>query len=146
MARFNTLTVDNLKVSNVMAGEGSLEQSGYPTFLLKGATKTTLADATVAALTIPKNTLVLQVYTVVVTAAGETCTATVGDGDSATGWDASVDLNATAGTRYAGIVGTDAFAVGKLYSTADTVDVVVTLNGGTGSVQYRVEALCVKVG
>ena len=145
MARHSNLSIGKLKVDNIAVGEGSLEQLGLVPFYLKGTTKTAVADGTTAALTIPANTLVLQVYSVVVTAAGEACTATVGDGDSATGWDASIDLNATAGTRYGGVPGTDAFTVGKLYSTADTIDYVVTLNGGTGSVQFRCEALCVKM-
>lgn len=80
----------------------------------------------VQALKIPAGALVTDVWVIVKTAEGGTATATVGDGDSANGWDASTNLNATAGTVTSSLKGTDAFAVGKYYATADTID--LTLN------------------
>jgi hypothetical protein len=80
---------------------------------------------------IPAGTLVINVFCTVITAEGATCTATLGDGADADGWDVSVNLNATAGTITYGIAGTDAYvnsigtAQGKIYTSADTLDFVM---------------------
>jgi hypothetical protein len=145
MARFEHLNVNKLNVTKLKIGGGSAEQDGYPLTLLEGADITVTADGSTAALSIPANTLVLQVFTETVTDAGETCTADIGDGTTSDGWDAAVDLNTTAGTRASSVLGTDAYAVGKLYSAADTIDADVTLLGGTGTVVFKVQALCVKM-
>src|SRR5512134_1233449 len=53
----------------------------------------------------------------VTAAGGTTLTAGVGDGDSATGYDAAIDLKGVAGTVYQTAIGTDAFgAAGKYYA------------------------------
>lgn len=70
-------------------------------------------------------------------------TATVGDGTgSADGFDASINLLATVGTITYGIGGTDAYvtAGGHMYSSADTIDLTLTLASGpttTGKVLGR---------
>jgi hypothetical protein len=81
----------------------------------------------VQVMNIAAGTVVRNVHIKVVTAEGATCTATVGDGDSAAGWDASTNLNATAGTITSGIVGTDArcLGAGYTYTSADTIDLVM---------------------
>lgn len=103
----------------------------------------------VQCLSVPAGTLVLWVLTRVVTP--ETCgvsTATVGDGAGANSWDASVSFGTgtTAGDVAASVAGTDTYATtGKLYSTADTIDITITVAGGpcvSGVVE--VMALCVK--
>lgn len=88
------------------------------------ATSVSAADV-VQALKIPANSLVTDVYVIVRTAEGATCTATVGDGDGTNSWDASTNLNATAGTVTSGAEGTDTYAVGKFYSSADTIDLTM---------------------
>jgi hypothetical protein len=145
MARFENLNVGKLNAESVQIGGGTLAQVAKLPMLLE-ASHTVVADGTVT-LVIPANTLVLSVYVEVVTAAGETCTATVGDGDAADGWIAdagTIDLNATAGTRYKTLAADDGYE-GKLYSSADTIDVAVTLDGGTGSVAFKIQALVVKM-
>jgi len=88
-------------------------------------TEVSAADV-VQALKIPANTYVKNVYVLVKTAEGATCTATVGDATDPNGWDASTNLNASAGTVTAGLAGTDDYATaGKFYSTADTIDLVM---------------------
>jgi len=79
----------------------------------------------VQALKVPANTIVKNVWCIVKTPEGSTAVATLGDGASATGWDASVNLNAAAGTMTGGVPGTDAFAsIGKFYASEDTIDLV----------------------
>jgi hypothetical protein len=102
----------------------------------------------VQALRVAADTYVQQVFVEVVTASGLTSTATVGDGDDADGYDASTNLNATAGTITYGAGGTDAYltANGKLYTAADTIDLTCTITSGpivAGSIKIR--ALCVDV-
>ena len=97
---------------------------------------TNVASADVVqALKIPANAFVTNVFVVVRTAEGATCTATVGDGDTANGWDASTDFNATANTETAGLAGTDTFATaGKFYAAADTIDFTMNNAAATGKV------------
>ena len=83
------------------------------------------AGDTVQALKIPAGALVDEVFCIVRTAQGATCTATVGDGAAAAAWDASINLNAAAGTLTSALEGTDAYAAGKFYSAADTIDLVL---------------------
>ena len=99
----------------------------------------------VQCLSIPAKTLVMNVMCEVITATGLTSTATVGDGSGANSFDASVDLNAAAGTLTVGAGGTDAYVTtgGKLYSAADTIDLTCTITSGpvvTGVVE--VSAIC----
>lgn len=90
----------------------------------------TTASATVQALAIPAGTFVLDVLTELITAEGSALTATLGDGSGANSWDASIDLNTTAGTVTQATVGTDAYAAstarGKVYTAADTIDLVTS--------------------
>lgn len=93
--------------------------------LLDFTVKAGAAADVVQALKIPAGALVDEVFCVVKTAQGATCTATVGDGADADGWDASVNLNAAANVTTSALEGTDAYAVGKYYATADTIDLVL---------------------
>jgi hypothetical protein len=89
------------------------------------ATLNVAASDTVQAIKVPAGTYVLNVFVKVVTPEGGALTATVGDGSGVNSWDASTDLNATAGTVTQGISGTDAYALtGKLYTANDTIDLV----------------------
>jgi hypothetical protein len=101
----------------------------------------------VQCLSIPAGTLVTNVMVKIITA--ETCgatTATVGDGAGANSWDASTNLAATAGTVTVGVGGTDTYVTtGKLYSTADTIDLTCTVASGPMDVGVAdVMAICVK--
>lgn len=102
----------------------------------------------VQCLSIPAGTLVTNVLVKVITAeASGTATATVGDGAGVNSWDAETNLAATAGTVTAGVGGTDAYVTtGKLYSTADTIDLVITLGSGPATTGvFDIEAICVKI-
>lgn len=101
------------------------------------ATNNAASSDVVQALNIPAGVGVLNVFTKVVTPVGATCTATVGDGTDPDGWDASTNLNASAGTVVQGAVGTDAYAVanvGKVYTAADTIDLVMANAATAGAV------------
>ena len=81
----------------------------------------------VECLPIAANTYVLNVGVIVKTAEGSTTTAEVGDGTDPNGWDASTNLNATAGTVTLGLAGTDDYATaGKFYAAADTIDLTLS--------------------
>src|SRR5574341_2142166 len=101
---------------------------------------TNVASADVVqALKIPANSLVSNVYVVIRTAEGATCTATVGDGDDTNDWDASVNFNAAANTETAGLQGTDANATnGKFYTSADTID--FTMNNAASTAKVTIIA------
>lgn len=77
----------------------------------------------VQVLNIPKGAFVTNVFVRVKTAEGGTATALVGDGTDTTGWDASTNLNSV-NTITTCIKGTDNYAVGKLYTSADTIDLI----------------------
>jgi hypothetical protein len=97
---------------------------------------------TVQCLKVAKDMLVTNVRVIVVTPEGATATATVGDATAADGWDASTNLNATAGTVTAGLAGTDSYATaGKLYTAADTIDLVVSAALDTAVLIVEAEAV-----
>lgn len=104
----------------------------------------------VQALSIPANTFVQKAFCNIVTAEGGALTAELGDGADANGWDVQVDLNAAAGTITAPSMAlsegtpntyTDAYAPGKLYDAADTIDLV--LGGAADAAVVDVYAICV---
>lgn len=106
----------------------------------------------VQALQIPAGTFVSKVLVKIVrAAAGTTATATVGDGTDADGFDTSVDLKGTAGTYTFNGLGltegtpntlVDAFAAGKVYTAADTIDLTVSHNTVTDAGSVQVIAIC----
>ena len=91
----------------------------------------------VQVLPIPKGAIVTKVVSVVLTAQGATCTATVGDGAGANSWDASINLNSTGG--YYSAAGTDAYAHGKYYAEADTIDITLGHNATVAKVLFAAE-------
>lgn len=98
------------------------------------ATNVSAADV-VQAVKIPQYALVTKVWTVVKTAEGATCTATVGDA-TANGWDAAVDLNAAAGTVTYSLEATDTHGAGIFYTAADTID--LTMGHDTDTAEFIV--------
>lgn len=84
-----------------------------------GANSVSSGDV-VQVLNIPKGALVRQAGINVKTAEGSACTATYGDGDTANGWDASVNLNTATEQSSAEA---DAFHLAtKVYAADDTLD------------------------
>lgn len=110
---------------------------------------------TIQALNVEAGTLVKKVLVKIDTAlVGTSGSVTVGDGTDADGWDTTVDLKGAAGTvsqtQLALTEGTpntlvDAFAAGKVYTAADTIDLVLTSNTVTTYGKVTVIALCTKV-
>lgn len=106
----------------------------------------------IQALKIGAKTYVQNVFVEIVTAsAATTLTATVGDGTDPNGWDTAVDLEGTAGTITYALgaltdgtpnVFTDAYANGIVYSAADTIDLVMTVDTVTTWGVIKVSALC----
>ena len=102
----------------------------------------------VQCLNIPAGTLVHNVVVKIVrAAAGTTATADVGDDAGTDSFDNDINLKATAGTLTIGAGGTDAFvtAGGKLYTAANTIDLVLTHNTVTDAGSVQVFAICTAV-
>lgn len=117
-------------VHNILKG-----YSGYITRRISLATLEPAAQEVIQCIPVEAGMAVENVYVSIVTASGGTLTATVGDGDSANGYDASTNLNATAGTLTCGVSGTDSYVTTpKLYAAADTIDLTLSNNtpGTTG--------------
>jgi len=115
-------------VTTFMTGEETLQRLGGEVVLAKqeldfSATNVSASDV-VQALNIPAGAFVTAVWVYINTAEGGTSTNDIGDGSDPNGWDDAVNFNATAGTVTRTTQGTDAYAVGKYYSAADTIDIV----------------------
>lgn len=111
-----------------------------------GGTALTTGDI-IQAIEIPANTIVLGVHCRVKTAEGAACTADVGvTGVSANGFLNDVNLNSTSTSVMTGHTdpfGTD-FMLGKLFTSADTIDVLCNSAGSNAAV-FVLSALCVDV-
>jgi hypothetical protein len=108
------------------------------------ASATALANGDILeVIPVPAQTVVLAVGMEVLVAEGGTCTVDIGDGDDADGYLDGVDANAAAGTSYATSDGATGYAVGRYYSSADTIDFTMVNAMDTGVV--RVWAVCVDV-
>lgn len=102
------------------------------------ATNVTAADV-VQAVKVPAKAMVTRVSVIVRTAEGGVCTATVGDGDNTSGWDASSNFNATSGTVTRSLEATDTFGAGKYYASEDTIDLVMGNNATASKVTVIAE-------
>lgn len=83
----------------------------------------------VQALKIPAGALVTDVWLEVLTAEGGAGNVDVGDASNVDGWDVDVDINAAALTR-----GDGAYAGGKRYAAADTIDLIPSVDLDTAVV------------
>lgn len=104
------------------------------------ATNASAADV-VQCLNIPKGAVVIKQWVQVVTAEGGTATGDFGDGDDPNGYNDAVNLNTTTATSGAifPTPGTDAYADGRLYTAADTID--LTLDHALDAAVIRVGAI-----
>lgn len=116
-----TTFIDEVSSTEFLAGEATIAHNR----LDFSAANVSNADV-VQALQIPKGALVTAVFVHIGTVEGGVATADIGDATDPNGWDALVDLDSSAGTVTRSEDGTDALAVGKLYTSADTIDVVPT--------------------
>jgi hypothetical protein len=94
------------------------------------------SSAVVPVLDVPAGTFVLRAGYTLVTAEGGTAAGTLGDGADPDGFIAAVDLNAAAGTKIISAGATVGFALGKFYTTADTIDLVATNALDTAVVEF----------
>ncbi|MBF0591200.1 MAG: hypothetical protein HQL02_03845 [Nitrospirae bacterium] len=95
------------------------------------------ASDTLNVLTVKANTHVKKVYTKVITPEGATATCTIGDSTSAAGFDASVNLNAAAGTITQSTV-SDTYADGKIYTTETSINLTPANNLGNAVIDVYV--------
>lgn len=98
-------------------------------------------------LPIPANTLVLGVMVKWLTAAvGTSGTIDVGDGSGTDSWDAAVSTKTTINTYTSSTNGTDAYAAnpGKVYATADSIDVLIKAVHAdtTAGPKFTIYAVC----
>ena len=121
MATITKHTFDQTEVSNLQSGKTVVQN----TIDFSATGDNVSAADVVQAIKIPSGALVTKVYVKVDTAEGATCTATVGDGTTADGWDASTNLNATADTVTTSLEATDTYVGGKYYSADDTIDLTM---------------------
>lgn len=115
-------------LTSFLTGKPTMQRLGGELVLAKqeldfSATNAAASDV-VQAVNIPAGAFVLAVWIYINTAEGGVATADIGDGADPNGFDDAVNFNAAAGTVTKALQGTDAYAVGKYYSAADTVDIV----------------------
>ena len=105
---------------------------------------TAVSTDIIQCLPVKAGTVVLGVYEKIVTPATATSiSATVGDGATADGYDASIDLKGVAGTVTKSTpADTYPAAGGKYYPADDTIDLVVTVNTMTVGAVIEVFADC----
>lgn len=107
------------------------------------AAYTATAADVIEVLNVDAGTFVFDTFTRVVTAEGATATGDLGDGSDPNGYNDAVNMNSTAGTIETTVIGvssTDAYGVGRYYSSADTID--LTLDHSMDAAQMYVAALC----
>lgn len=99
-------------------------------------------------LNIPAKTYVIAAGILPITEEGATLTGDLGDGDTADGWVDGLNLNATtaAQAQIAEAYGAGT-ALGKLYASADTIDLKIATIGSQTSHAFvgTVWALCVQI-
>lgn len=126
------------------AGAYVLSNTVDMTDVIADTSVTGAANDIVQCLAIPADTLVTSVILEVTTVSGvASSTIDIGDGDDADGWDATVDANSTGLTN-----GDGAFCMqtagGKLYTTADTIDMTVnTASAVLSALEFKIWAVCI---
>ena len=127
-------------------------------FVLENTVSTVVATTgdIIKVLDIPKGYFVGLVFMTIVTAAdgGTSQTGDLGDPTTHDGWDANVNLKATAGTRTVSAAGTDAYVPAgkgvfpldaKAYPNGGVINLTVALGGTVPTVgSVKVQALCYK--
>ena len=98
-------------------------------------------------LPIGTGSVVLNVFTKIVTAnnAGTSSTVNIGDDNNASGYGSSTNMKATAGTFTKGIGGTHTYITndGTLYTAGNTIDLTFAVTGTNTAGSVKVMALCV---
>lgn len=92
---------------------------------------------TVEVMTIEAGWFVLGVRTKVLTAEGGTLTVDIGDSSDANGYGDDVNLNTTTDSFSFNATTTPAYGVGKYYSTADTLELLMNNTADTAVVQLE---------
>ena len=115
-------------ITSFLTGKPTMQRLGGELVLAKqeldfSVTNVAASDV-VQAINIPAGAFVLATWAYINTAEGGIATADIGDGADPNGFDDAVNFNAAAGTVTRTLQGTDAYAAGKYYSAADTIDIV----------------------
>ncbi len=107
---------------------------------LADSAKITAAES-IAVMDIPKNSIVLGVMTRIITATDGTATVDVGDDGDVEGFDAAVDITASAGTNYWSNADADAYSMqiasGRVYSDTDTLDILFNNDTTDGVILFQ---------
>lgn len=114
-------------------GTGSrVARSRIVRILVGAASADVIVDAqdTYQILSVPAGTLVLRVFARVITAFSSSVTIGIGDGDSTSGWLATAKVAPTSADtagkyKYTELATVDAYAGGKKYLAADTIDAII---------------------
>lgn len=144
-ATTTTLTLMTGGTTGVAAG-GYLMHTGQSRVVdfssrtsLKEATwTTTTANTVVQLFNIPAGSLVLGVSAQVITAEGATCTCSIGDSVSSTGYISSVNLNAVGYAQSFNCVVNSAYGDGKLYTSAGVIYAVLANQCVKARVKFKV--------
>lgn len=118
-------TGDGQRKTKIVGFAGDRDKVNVAQFKIDFSEKNVEANDVVQICTVPAGTRVLGVGYEVLTVEGAACTADIGDGANANGWDDAANLNsATAGGS---VTGTDAYdtGMGKLYTSEDTIDLTM---------------------
>jgi len=102
------------------------------------------SGSNVQALKVGAGMLVLKAGVVIVTAEGSAASCDLGDSADSDGFEASINLNDTAGTNYQTVEGTDAYGAGRYYASADTID-LMNVTGDLTVGKVRVWAIYVRL-
>lgn len=138
--------------TTIAAGSGG-NHAGTPartvlTGVYDASKRNMVAADTAAVLNIPAGTIVEKVVLEIITAEATSAqTISVGDSDGTSSWVSAVNSSAAAGTKY---LGAGAYAIatgtsatnGKLYSAADTLDLLVPTSMVTTTFKCKVHAIC----
>lgn len=90
-----------------------------------GISSITAADV-IQLIPVQEGMLITRVSAMIVVAEGANALGfDLGDGSAVNGFDDAVSLNATAGTITRSLEATDAYGIGRYYTAADTIDMVV---------------------
>ena len=121
-------------ITSFLTGQQELKRLGGEILVAENAldfSATNVAGSDVVqAVKIPAGAIVLDVWLRVGTVEDSTATLDIGDATDPNGWDAAVDAEALALT-----IGDGAYAGGKYYSAADTIDIVPSAGLDTAVVQ-----------
>ena len=126
-------------------GSGFARNDGNKQFVIENtldfATTNQTGSDVLQTLNIPANTLVEDCFYKVIDAEGGVLTLNIGDGADVDGFHAAADANVAGELVKSGGAYAKQTLGGRLYTAADTIDVIVSADADAGKV--RIVAICV---